>query len=87
MKRTIEILGSGCTRCQETYRIVEDVIETEHFDADLVRSESVARLMHLSVLATPAVAVDGEIVFSGRIPDPDDVRKFLGIPRALVAGS
>jgi hypothetical protein len=31
----------------------------------------------LNVLATPAVAVEGKVVFSGRVPSAEEVRTLL----------
>jgi small redox-active disulfide protein 2 len=75
----IEILGPGCTRCKETFRVVQHVVEQARFDADVVKNESIERMMALGLLATPGVAVDGKIVVSGRIPKADEVRQLLGI--------
>jgi len=73
----IEILGPGCTRCKETFRVVQHVVEQAGFDADVVKEESIERMMALGLLATPGIAVDGKIVVSGRIPKADEVRRLL----------
>ena len=78
-RRKIEILGPGCTRCKETYRVVRQVVETEHLDIDVEKVESMERMIELGLLATPGVAVDGKVVFSGRIPKVDEIRKLLAV--------
>jgi small redox-active disulfide protein 2 len=75
----IEILGPGCTRCKETYRVVQHVIERAGLDAEVVKDESIERMMALGLMSTPGVAVDGKIVLSGRIPKAGEVRQLLGI--------
>lgn len=76
-RRKIEILGPGCTRCKETYRVVQQVVETDHLEADVEKVESLERMIELGLLATPGVAVDGKVVLSGRIPKADEIRKLL----------
>jgi small redox-active disulfide protein 2 len=76
-RRKIEILGPGCTRCKETYRVVQQVVETDHLEADVEKVESLERMIELGLLATPGVAVDGRVVLSGRIPKADEIRKLL----------
>ena len=76
-RRKIEVLGPGCARCKETYRVVRQVVETEHLDVDVEKVESMERMIELGLLATPGVAVDGKVVLSGRIPKVDEVRKLL----------
>lgn len=76
----IEVLGPGCTRCKETYRVVQHVVEQEKLEASVTKEESYERMMALGVLATPAIAVDGKIVMSGRIPKAEEVRQLLAAP-------
>ena len=75
----IEVLGPGCMRCRETYRVVQHVVEEAGLDAQVVKDESIERMMALGLMATPGVAVDGKIVLSGRIPKAAEVRGFLGV--------
>ena len=75
----VEVLGPGCTRCRETFRVVRHVIEQERLDVELVKDESIERMMALGLMATPGVVVDGKIVVSGRIPKAEEVRAFLGV--------
>jgi small redox-active disulfide protein 2 len=76
-RKKIEVLGPGCTRCKETYRVVRQVVETDHLEADVEKVESLERMIELGLLATPGVAVDGKVVLSGRIPKADEIRELL----------
>ena len=73
----IEILGPGCARCKQTYRVVRDAVEREGLQLDVVKEESYARMSALNVLATPAIAIDGKVVLAGRVPSADEVRTLL----------
>jgi small redox-active disulfide protein 2 len=73
----IEVLGPGCTRCKETFRVVLHVVEQSGIDAEVVKDESMERMMALGVMSTPGVAIDGKLVFSGRIPKAEEVRQLL----------
>lgn len=79
MKKMIEVLGPGCTRCKETYRVVRHVVEEGGIDADVVKDESMERMMALGLMSTPGVVIDGKIVLSGRIPKAEEVRHLLGV--------
>ena len=76
-RKKIEILGPGCNRCKETYRVVQHVVETESLPFDVVKVESMERMVALGLMATPGVAVDGKVVVSGRIPKADEIRAIL----------
>ncbi len=75
--RRIEVLGPGCSRCKETFRIVQNVVDADKLPFDVLKLESMDRMVELGLLATPGIAVDGKVVFSGRIPKPEEVRKIL----------
>jgi small redox-active disulfide protein 2 len=75
--RKIEILGPGCTRCKETFRVVQHLVETEKLPFEVEKIESMERMIELGLLATPGVAVDGKVIFSGRIPKAQEIRAAL----------
>lgn len=77
--KTIEVLGPGCPRCKETFRVVQHVVESAGLNLNVVKNESIQRMIELGVMATPAVAIDGGVVISGRIPKADEVKQLLGI--------
>ena len=78
MKR-VEILGPGCTRCKETYRVVKHVIDQSGLRLEVIKDESIERMMALGLMATPGIAIDGKVVLSGRIPKAEEVRQILGV--------
>ncbi len=75
----IEVLGPGCARCKETYRVVRHVVEQARLDVEVVKEESVERMMALGLMSTPGIAIDGKVVLNGRIPKAEEVRTLLGI--------
>jgi len=75
----IEVLGPGCARCHETFRVVRHVVEEAHLECLVQKIDSADRMAELGVLRTPAVAFDGKLVLSGRIPKAAEVRQLLGI--------
>ena len=76
----IEVLGPGCARCHETHRLVQHVVDEAKLDCVVQKSTSIDRMIELGVLSVPAIAFDGKVVLSGRIPEPDDVRRLLRLP-------
>ena len=75
--KKIEILGPGCSRCRQTHRVIQHVIEQEGLPVEVVKEESLFRMSELSVMATPAVAVDGKVILTGRVPSAEEVRALL----------
>ena len=77
--RRIEILGPGCTRCKETYRVVQQAVSDAGAAFEVTKDESIERMVEVGLLATPGVVVDGTVVLSGRVPKAAEVRKILGL--------
>ena len=75
--RKIEILGPGCARCRQTHRIIQHVVEQEGLEIEVVKDESLLRMAALDVISVPAVAVDGKVVVSGRVPTAAEMRVLL----------
>ena len=65
---SIKVLGSGCANCERLAALTDQVL------SDLGREERVekvtdyAAMAALGVMATPALAVDDQVVLAGRIP-------------------
>jgi small redox-active disulfide protein 2 len=76
-KKTVEILGPGCSRCKETFRVVSQLVETERLPFEVVKNESMERMLELGLLSTPGVAIDGKVVIFGRIPKAEEIRVIL----------
>jgi small redox-active disulfide protein 2 len=76
--RKIEVLGPGCSRCRETFRVVDEVVRADGLAFEVVKDESIERMMALGLMATPGVALDGKVILSGRVPKPDEVRRLIG---------
>ena len=75
--RKIEVLGPGCTRCKETFRVVAHVVESDKLPFTVEKVESMDRMIEIGLLATPGVAVEGKVIFSGRIPKAEEIRAAL----------
>lgn len=73
------ILGPGCAKCKETYKVVERVISENNLDVKLSKVEDITEMMKYNIMATPAVVVDGAVKIKGHVPSADEVEKVLGI--------
>lgn len=73
------VLGPGCSKCKETYRVVKRVIAENHLDVKLSKIEDIAEMMSYNVMTTPVVVVDGAVRIKGHVPSADEVKKVIGI--------
>ena len=73
------VLGPGCAKCKETYKVVERVISENNLDVKLSKVEDITEMMKYNIMATPAVVVDDAVKIKGHVPSVDEVKKVLGI--------
>lgn len=82
----LEILGSGCANCQKLMALTEEVVhELDVADAVLVKVEDFPTIMAYGVMTTPALAIDGKLVMSGKVPSKAEVTGL--VTSALAAQS
>jgi small redox-active disulfide protein 2 len=74
----VEILGAGCAKCKRQTKNAERAIEALGIDARVEKVEDYGRIAERGVMVTPAVAIDGELVSSGRVASVDELKEMLG---------
>lgn len=66
----IEIIGPGCPRCKKVAKNVNRAVEQLDSQPEAItKVEDDMEIIDRGVMHTPAVAVDGEIVIEGEVPD------------------
>jgi small redox-active disulfide protein 2 len=75
----IEILGPGCPRCYEMHRVVKHVVEQARLGCRVEKNQAIDRMVELGVLRTPALVIDGRVVWQGSVPKAEEVRRLLGL--------
>ena len=73
----IEILGTGCPKCRKTTANAETAVKELGIEVQIVKVEKIDDIMSYGVLVTPALAIDGEVKTSGRIPKVEEIRVWL----------
>lgn len=64
----IEILGPGCPKCDKTESKVHEALAALGVDAEVLKITDQDEIVERGVMMTPAVAVDGEVKISGKVP-------------------
>ena len=75
----VEVLGSGCQKCQYTERIVREVASAAGIQADIRHVTDFAEIASRGVMSTPGLVVDGVVVSAGRVPTREQVAVWLGV--------
>ncbi len=73
----IKVFGPGCPTCTAAEKLVRDVAAEKNVVADISKVTDLKEMMAAGVLSTPAVAIDGVVKLTGRIPTKDEVAAWL----------
>ncbi|MGE4300515.1 MAG: nitrophenyl compound nitroreductase subunit ArsF family protein [Victivallaceae bacterium] len=74
----IQIYGSGCDKCKKLYANAEAAVKSAGIDAELEKVTDMDAIVAAGVMMTPALAVDGKIVSSGKVLSSTEITEFLG---------
>jgi len=74
----IKVLGPGCPKCQETERLVREVVAESGKDAKIEKVTDLMKIAGYGVFGTPAVVVDGEVKSVGKIPKKEEIKIWIG---------
>jgi len=77
LRHTIEVFGTASPRSRRTLQRVERVVRENQLHVRLENVETLPRMLELGIHATPAIAIDGDVVVTGRVPAVDEVRALL----------
>jgi small redox-active disulfide protein 2 len=73
----IKVLGTGCKKCEQTKKIIDEVIKSESLDAFTTKVEDIQEIMKTGVMVTPAVVINGNIKCSGKIPNKQEILSWF----------
>ena len=75
--KKIQILGTGCPKCKTLMANAEAAVKASGVEATVEKVDQIADIMKMGVMITPALAVDGVVKSVGKVPSPDEIKKFL----------
>ena len=74
----IEILGTGCAKCNALMENVQTVIEKLGLeDCTIAKIQEFNEIAKRGVLMTPALVVNGKVKTIGKVPGIDEIIGFL----------
>lgn len=74
----IKVLGGGCNNCDILKAGIEDVLgNIEREDIKVEKVTDFIEIAKLGVMKTPALVIDGNIIFSGRMADKSELYDII----------
>lgn len=75
--RTITVYGPGCAKCRQAEELVRRVATEMGAQVQVEKASDVQAMVKAGIMATPAVAVDGVVKVSGRVPKENEVKAWI----------
>ncbi len=73
----IEVLGTGCAKCKTLYENAKKALEESGKSAELVKVEDMPSIMKYGIMSTPALVIDGQVKFSGKVASVAEIKGLL----------
>ncbi len=73
----IQILGSGCAKCNHLALATQAAADRLGLDYELEKVTDFLRIADFGVMVTPALVVDGKLKVAGSVPSATDLEKLL----------
>jgi len=77
MSMMIEILGVGCVKCKTLYENTKKALEESGKCGEIVKVEDIPTIMKYRVMSTPAMVIDGQVKFSGKVASVAEIMGML----------
>jgi small redox-active disulfide protein 2 len=79
MTLKVEILGTGCKKCQQLEANAKEAIAHRNLEADIAHITDTMEIVKRGVMKTPALVVDGKVVSQGKVLDAKDIEPLLPV--------
>lgn len=73
----IQVLGTGCSNCRLTEARIRKRAQVLGVQVRIEKIENIIEIMGFSVMATPGVVVDGEVMHTGGVPKEGAIDGWL----------
>lgn len=73
----IEVLGTGCAKCKTLYENTRKALEESGTSAEVVKIEDIPSIMKYGVMSTPALVIDGQVKFFGKVASVAEIMGML----------
>jgi len=73
----IEILGTGCPKCEALAKNATDAVRQLGLEAEIVKVTDIVEIARRGVMMTPTLCVDGEVKLVGKVAKVEEVKGLL----------
>jgi len=78
--KKLQILGTGCPKCKKLTENTETAARHLGIPYQMEKVTDIKEIMAFGVMITPALAVDGVVKVSGKVPTTEELEQILASP-------
>jgi small redox-active disulfide protein 2 len=75
--KKIQILGTGCPKCKKLAENAQQAMQSLEDEFEIEKVTEINEIMKYGVMMTPALAIDGQVKVTGKVPSPDEIKEML----------
>lgn len=75
--KKLQILGTGCAKCNALYAATEKAAKESGVQYEMEKVSDLNQIMSFGVMMTPALAVDGVVKVTGKVPSVEEIKKLI----------
>lgn len=73
----IEILGTGCKKCQQLEANAKQAVTNLNLNAEIGHITDPIEIAKRGVMSTPAMTINGKVVSKGQVLSPEQIQPLL----------
>lgn len=73
----VQVLGPGCKNCEALEAATKQALDDLAIDQHITKITDYGEIASFGVMSTPALAIDGEVKVTGRVPSVDEIKSLL----------
>jgi small redox-active disulfide protein 2 len=75
----IEVFGVGCPKCKKTEENCRQAVKELGIKAEVTHVYDQMKALARGITDSPAVVIDGKLMAGGRVPEVEEIKKWLSI--------
>ncbi|PIU66457.1 MAG: thioredoxin family protein [Armatimonadetes bacterium CG07_land_8_20_14_0_80_40_9] len=77
----IKILGPGCARCNQLESLTKEALKGLDLDVNIEKISDVEEILKYPIMGTPALIINKKIKVAGRVPNKEQIKKWISEER------
>ncbi|MDD2951167.1 MAG: thioredoxin family protein [Sulfuricurvum sp.] len=73
----IEILGTGCSKCNELEMKVKQAVAQSGIFVQIEKVSDLQKIMGYGVMSTPGLVIDGKVVSTGKVLSVNEIVELI----------